>query len=113
MNRTSNRIPTNMAFHMPRGPFEAFFTFQGIGITLLLMAVLMSAIAVVVSKHLSRSLHIQLQELHHHRDVLHIEWSRLLLEQSTLGSDARVEKIASEQLGMKIPNPKQVMVLRP
>jgi len=108
-----SRRKKTTVFQMPRGPFEALFTFQGFGITFLMIAVLGTAIAVVASKHLSRSLHIRLQDMQHSRDNLHVEWSRLLLEQSTLGSDARVEKIATEQLGMKIPSPKHVVVLRP
>jgi cell division protein FtsL len=96
-----------------RGPLEALFSVPALGIFFLMICLLLSAMAVIVSKHLDRTLHIRLQQLQKNRDDLHIEWSRLLLEQSTLGSDPRVEKIAREQLGMTVPAPNQVQVMRP
>ena len=74
---------------------------------------LSSALAVVYSKHLYRKLHIQLQHLQQARDSLHNEWTQLLLEQGTLASDVRVEKIARETLKMKIPDPTQTQVINP
>lgn len=96
-----------------RGPLEALFTIPALGIFFLMMFLLLSGMAVVVSKHLDRSLHIRLQQLQKTRDDLHVEWSRLLLEQGTLSSDPRVEKIAREQLGMRVPAAKEVQVMRP
>jgi len=75
--------------------------------------VLSSAIAVVYTQYLNRNLHIQLQQLQENRDKLHIEWTQLLLEQGTLGSDIRVEKIAREHLNMLLPSPNQVLVIKP
>lgn len=96
-----------------RGPLEALFSVPALGILFLVICLLISAMAVIVSKHLDRTLHIRLQQLQKNRDNLHVEWSRLLLEQGTLGSDPRVEKIAREQLGMKMPASNQVQVMRP
>jgi cell division protein FtsL len=75
--------------------------------------VLSSAIAVVYIQYLNRNLHIQLQQLQESRDRLHIEWTQLLLEQGTLGSDIRVEKIAREHLDMLLPSPNKVLVIKP
>lgn len=77
------------------------------------LLVLSTAIAVVYTKHLNRSLHIQLQQLQNVRDKLHVEWTQLLLEQGTLGSDVRVEKIAQEKLRMITPSPHQMVVIKP
>lgn len=96
-----------------RGPLEALFSFKALTIFFLMIFVLLSAMAVIVSKHFDRSLHIRLQQLQKNRDDLHVEWSRLLLEQGTLGSDPRVEKIAREQLEMKVPAANQIQVMRP
>jgi cell division protein FtsL len=98
---------------MPRGPLDSLLTFQGFLLGFIVICVLGSAMAVVTTKHLNRSLHIQLQKLQQARDTLHVEWSRLLLEQGALGSDARVEKIAREQLGMTLPKSDQIRVIRP
>ena len=56
---------------------------------------------------------MELQTLNKTKEELRIEWSQLLLEQGTLGSELRVEKIAREQLGMRVPLPEQMMVIRP
>lgn len=96
-----------------RGPLEALFSIPALGMSFLMICLLFSAMAVVVSKHLDRSLHIRLQQLQKNRDDLHVEWSRLLLEQGTLGSDPRVEQIAREQLGMRLPTANHIQVMRP
>lgn len=74
---------------------------------------LISALGVVYTKYLNRHLHIQLESLQHERDHLHVEWTQLLLEQGTLASDLRVEKIAREKLGMFVPSNKDIMVIQP
>lgn len=98
---------------VPRGPFDSLLTFRGLLLGMMGICVLGSAVAVVTTKHLNRNLHIQLQKLQQEQDALHVEWSRLLLEQGTLGSDARVEQIAREKLGMTLPKPEQIKVIRP
>lgn len=97
----------------PRGPFTSLYTFKNFGIILLFLSVLGSAIGVVYAKHWDRHLHIDLQRLQHARDELHIEWSRLLLEQGTLASDVRVEHVAREQLSMMIPGSEEIVVVKP
>jgi len=80
---------------------------------LLLMPVLIgTAIGVVYTQHLSRSLVVQLQEQKLQRDELNIEWSRLLLERSTWATHARVERLAREQLGMHSPSFAEMEVVR-
>lgn len=96
-----------------RGPLEALFSIPALGMGFLMIGLLLSAMAVIVSKHLDRSLHIRLQQLQKTRDDLHVEWSRLLIEQGTLGSDPRVEQIAREQLKMIVPAANQIQVMRP
>jgi cell division protein FtsL len=69
----------------------------------LLTCVLMSAIAVIVVKHHSRLAFVELQQAEKHRDHLNEEWGRLLLEESTWASPARVEQEASSRLNMLVP----------
>lgn len=99
--------------YQPLSPLDPLFSFTQILVMLLMIGVLGSAIAVVYTQHLNRSLHIQLQHLHEMRDALHVEWSQLLLEQGTYGSDVRVEKVAQDTLKMKLPTPEQIRVIRP
>ncbi|MEK7323341.1 MAG: cell division protein FtsL [Pseudomonadota bacterium] len=79
----------------------------------LLVCVLISAVGVVYAKHQSRKLFVELQALQKGRDDLDIEWGQLQLEQSTWATHGRVEGIAGAKLGMEIPEPNQVVVLKP
>lgn len=70
-----------------------------------------SALCVVYKKHESRQLFIKLQTLQREVESLQEEWSQLLLEQGMWAADARVERLASTQLQMVLPEPNQVVVL--
>lgn len=67
------------------------------------LAMTVSAIAVVVSKHRSRALVNDLQQLAWERDRLETEWSQLQLEEAALASPIRVEQTARDRLGMAEP----------
>ncbi len=97
---------------LPKGPLSPLLSIQAFCLCVLMLGVLGSAIAVVYSKHLNRKLHIELQQLQQARDNLHVEWSRLLLEQGTLGSDVRVEQVASHELDMVLPKHEDILVIR-
>ena len=94
-------------------PLFYFKDKQKFAFMLLGTLVLCSAISVVYLKHIYRGRHIELQQLQIERDKLHAEWTQLLLEQGTWGSDLRVEKVAREKLGMIIPSSNQVVVIKP
>ncbi|WP_269593378.1 cell division protein FtsL [Nitrococcus mobilis] len=70
-----------------------------------------SAVGVVYSKHKSRRLFIQLQDLQQERDQLKTEWGRLQLEQGAWATHGRVERIARERLEMRIPRQGDVVIL--
>lgn len=77
-----------------------------------LIAVMVSATAVVYSTHKSRSLLNELQYLEKQRNELQVEWGQLLLEQSSLVSQGRVEDRAITELGMEIPVIENVLVIQ-
>jgi cell division protein FtsL len=78
----------------PRGPLP---------IAVLAAVVLLSALAVVRTKHENRALVDQLETLRREQERLHSEWAQLQIEEATLGHHSRVERIAREQLGMVEP----------
>ncbi len=78
---------------------------------LLLLAVVASALLVVDSRHQARQLFLQLESLAAQRDEANSEWSRLQLEQATLGDAGRVEKIADDQLGMQSPDEIKILIV--
>lgn len=82
---------------------------------LLLVWVLMlgSALAVPYSAHWSRQLLNELAAEMLQREKAQAEWGRLVLEQSTWTAHSRVESIATRQLGMRVPEPSEVILVRP
>ncbi|WP_333682004.1 cell division protein FtsL [Dyella sp.] len=78
----------------------------------LLAAVLVSAIAVVWTRHQSRTLFVQLSQLQSQRDELNIEYGRLELEQATWAEPRRIDSEARTKLGMFTPRPQDVQLVR-
>jgi cell division protein FtsL len=82
-------------------------------VNLILLAFLvLSAFSVIYIKDLNRRLFINYQTLEATHDKLYEDWGKLLLEQSTWSTQARVQKIASHRLSMNLPPAKEVVVLR-
>lgn len=79
---------------------------------LVVLLVIISAVAVIYSKHLNRNEFIQLQQLEKQRDLLNEEWGRLLLEQSTWGSPSRVEQQVRSRLDMVVPSADMTVVIK-
>ena len=74
---------------------------------------LASAIAVVWSRHQTRTLFIELQSLSTQHDALDIEWGQLKLEQSAWSTHGRVEQTARVNLRMVVPPPNEVRIVTP
>lgn len=87
--------------------------FKRYWITLLLvLCLLLSAHLLIQMTHQSRSQHVRLQALESERDALQVEWGRLLLEESTLVSSARLEPLAREALGLRLPESTNLQIIR-
>ncbi|GAB2587666.1 cell division protein FtsL [Dyella jejuensis] len=80
---------------------------------LLLAAVMITAIAVVWTRHQSRVLFVQLTQLQSQRDELNIEYGQLELEQATWAEPRRIDEEARTKLGMFMPRPQDVQLVRP
>jgi cell division protein FtsL len=79
----------------------------------LLVAVTLTATGVVYAKYASRKYFVELQSLRKERDAIDVEWGRLQLEQSTWATHGRVERLARERLNMRIPEAREILVIRP
>jgi cell division protein FtsL len=82
-------------------------------IGLLVVANVLSAIAVVFARHEHRQLFIALTGLEKTRDALNIEFGRLQLEQATWAESNRIDQVARDRLGMKFPEGAETVVIRP
>ena len=71
----------------------------------------LSAMALVFTKHESRKLFVELEQLTQERDDLNIEWGQLQIEQSTWATHARIEQVANDDLSLVRPQPTEIFVI--
>jgi cell division protein FtsL len=80
---------------------------------LLLAALAACALALVTSQHQARKLYVELQKEQEIARQFEVEWGQLQLEQSTWATHARVEKLAVQSLGMRVPPPSRIQLVPP
>jgi cell division protein FtsL len=78
---------------------------------LLLALIVLSALGLVTSQHQSRKLYSELQVEQQAAKRFEEEIARLQVEQSTWSTPSRIEKVARERLGMRVPEPSRIRVL--
>ncbi len=80
-------------------------------ITVFVVVCFLSALAIVYTKHESRKLFVELENLTTERDALNIEWGQLQIEQSTWATHARIERIAVEEMSLIRPLSEEIYVV--
>jgi len=81
-------------------------------LTMIMAAVcVMSALAIIYTKHASRKLFVELEQLTAERDRLNIEWGQLQIEQSTWATHARIERVALDELSLVRPQSTEIFVI--
>ncbi|MCX7545150.1 cell division protein FtsL [Marinicella gelatinilytica] len=80
----------------------------------LVLAVLLAVVLVafVYSQNETRKVFASIQQIEQEKTRLNGEWARLQIELSTLVSNSRIEHIAKSELGMKLPEDEQIMVIK-
>lgn len=78
---------------------------------LLFFALIACALALVTAQHKSRKLYVELQNEQDLAKRLEVEWGQLQLEQQTWALHGRIEKIAAEQLNMRVPPATRIQVV--
>jgi cell division protein FtsL len=73
--------------------------------------VLVCALALVTSQHEVRKLFTELTRQQESAKQIDVEWGQLQLEQSTWAMHARIEKIASGHLQMRVPSAMRVRLV--
>lgn len=92
-----------MLLNSKRQPILLIFVFA--------VVCVVSAMALVYTKHESRKLFIELEQLTTGRDELNIEWGQLQIEQSTWATHARIEQVATEDLKLTRPETTDIFVI--
>ena len=75
------------------------------------MVCVLSAMALIYTKHESRKLFVELEQLTNTRDELNIEWGQLQIEQSTWATHARIEQVATDNLSLVRPQSTEIFVI--
>lgn len=78
---------------------------------LLLLIAVICALGTVSANHRARKLVSEYEREQNRMRELDVEWGQLQLEQSTWANHARIEQIARDKLGMRVPPPGQVVAL--
>lgn len=71
----------------------------------------LSALALIYTKHEARKLFVELEALTNERDQLNIEWGQLQIEQSTWATHARIEQVATDDLELTRPAASEIYVI--
>ena len=79
---------------------------------ILWLAILGTAMTIIVMTDETRLLTINLNQLLEDRDKLDIEWRHLVLEQNALAEHSRVSDIARDKLEMARPSPLKEQIIR-
>lgn len=106
-NAENGHEPNKAKFVSPEELLGSFLV-----VFVLVVLLVVSCLAVVMSAFEYRQLFNQHQELIQQRDELQIEWGQLLLEQSAWAANNRVEQQAVSKLGMKVPEVEQIEIIR-
>ncbi len=80
-------------------------------VTVFVVVCVLSALAIVYTKHESRKLFVELEDLTSKRDALNIEWGQLQIEQSTWATHARIERVAVEEMSLVRPQSEEIYVI--
>ena len=78
---------------------------------ILLVLIVVSALSVITSQHHARQLFNDLESEQDLAKKLGEEFTQLQLEQSTWATNKRVESLATKQLGMRLPDPGNTVIV--
>ena len=79
---------------------------------LLLLVLVVCALGLVTSQHKARTLFSELEREEQRARQLDVEYGQLQLEASTWALHSRVEQIARKTLGMHVPDPRSVVIVK-
>lgn len=82
-------------------------------LAMLLVALMITALAVIYCKNYSRSLFIDIERNERALDQFEVEWGQMQLELTTLAEQNRVEAIARERLRLVMPAREKIIYIKP
>ena len=77
------------------------------------VVLLLSSLAVVYSKNLSRLIFIEIQKQERALDQDEVEWGQMQLELTMLGEQNRLELVAKNELKLVMPLREKIIYIKP
>jgi cell division protein FtsL len=84
-----------------------------LGMSILISALLVSALIVIYKKYTSRLIFIEIQKQEKLLDQYEVAWGQLQLELTTLAEQNRIEQVAREQLRLIMPARDKIIYVKP
>ncbi|MBX3665802.1 MAG: cell division protein FtsL [Burkholderiales bacterium] len=78
---------------------------------ILFVVLIACAFVLVTSQHKARKLYVELQKEQSAAKQIDDEWGQLQLEQGTWSTHGRIERIATRELGMRLPSSGRIEVV--
>lgn len=75
----------------------------------LVISLAIGAVQVAESNYETRQLMSEIQNMKSSRDAMRLEWSQLVLEESTLTDETIIYQVAEKRLGMSLPTAQRVV----
>lgn len=106
------RILQQRASQSSFAALAAFSNPRPVVISLLVLLIFISSLAIVYITHASRNLHAGLHQATQYYNHLYSEREQLLLDKSSLFMQTRIQKIAEHSLDMVVPGNPWVIVVK-
>ena len=81
-------------------------------LVVLLLVLVASAFLVIYARDSHRHLFVDYQHALAKREVIRVESDRLALEQSTWATQVRIQTMAQHRLGMEVPAPRAIKMIK-
>ena len=110
MNAIAKAIVENLSFE---GRFTSTkLSLPNLRMLFFIVAIMVSALAIIYIKDLNRRLFIDYQNLQQINSERSVDYGRLLLEQGTWSTQGRIQSVAMNSLNMAIPSSSNIVMLK-
>ena len=110
MNAIAKAIVQNLSFEGRFVPIK--LSLSNLRVLFLVIAIMVSALAVVYTKDVNRRLFIDYQSLQQKNIDMSVDYGKLLLEQGAWSTQERVQLVATNSLNMVIPSSSNIVMLK-
>ena len=111
---TRNKRSASAARAQPVSPLAwiGLTRVSSLNLLLLILVFLGSGLSVVFMTYQNRFLFNELQQMRNQANELEVQWGQLLIEQSTFGLEGRIERKATQQLQLRVPEVDRIIMVK-